>query len=70
MSAYDELIAEGIAKGEARAIAKGEARGIAKGKAEMIIALLRIGKLNTADIAEAAGVAEAYVFQLKDGQNI
>ena len=68
MSAYYELIAEGITIGEA----KGREEGITIGKVEaeakkaneVVMAMLQLGKLNTAEIAAVAGVSEAYVIQL------
>ena len=66
MSAYDQLIAEGKAEGILEGEARGEVRGRTEEKAEMIVALLGIGKLNTAEIAAVANVSEAYVLQLKD----
>ncbi len=41
MSAYDEMILEGIEKGKAEGIAEGEARGKAEGKAEGRVEIAR-----------------------------
>ncbi len=72
MSAYYELIAEGITIGKAEGITIGKAEGITIGKVEaeakkakeVVMAMLQLGKLNTAEIAAVAGVSEAYVIQL------
>ena len=62
MSALDTMIKEGYAEGEA----KGYAQGEAKKAREVVIAMLKIGKLSSEEIAHIAGVPEQTVLELKE----